>query len=408
LVTTPALLGPFRCGIFAALWTASLVSNIGGMIHAVAAAWLMTSLTTSPWVVAMVPAAMLGPTLALGLVGGALADKIDRRKLMLATQSLMAVAAALLGAATALDLESPGTILALTLLLGCGNALNLPAWQATVQDIVPRDQVAAAVALNSIAFNSARTIGPAVGGILVGTIGPAAAFFLNAASFLGTVIVLALWHNPRREPTRESVASLIGSGVRYVVAQPRIRGVLVRVSVFMIFAGGLWALLPLVAREQLELTSVGFGTLLSAFGVGSVLGGTLVPGLRRRLPPDSIVVGAMVTVSFSMAVLSRSHAFPLSLAAVFFAGAAWVSTMINFNVAVQMAADGWVRGRAMASYLVMFQGTLAIGSLFSGFVATQIGVDGALLLAAGGILVGLVLVAPFPLAIPNRNLPKQG
>jgi len=397
-----ALVEPLRIPVFRALWLATIASNIGTLMHGVGAAWLMTSMTNSPLLVGLVPAAALLPTLLVGLWGGVLADLFPRRRILLITQSAMMAAALAMGLLTFSGMMSPWVLLLLTFFIGLAASINLPAWQSQIQDIVPAPQMTAAVSLSSMSFNTARAVGPAVGGLLVAAAGPALVFLLNSFSFLGTVFVLIRWK--RTEPVREKMGHFqaLREGARYVVRSAEMRAPLVRVSAFGLGASAVWAVLPLFARDILHLGPGGYGSLLAAFGVGSLLIASLVPGLRRVLHPDRIVGCGVVVLAAAFILLATSRSYPISLVGLFAGGLAWVAAMVQFNVAVQTSVPGAFRGRAMSFFLVCFQGSMGLGSIFHGWLAGRIGIPGTLGFAGFLILSGLVLIRILPLSAAER------
>src|SRR5262245_58673295 len=269
-----ATLAPFKSRIFLAIWTASLISNLGSLIQAVGASWLMTSIAPSPDMVALVQASTALPILLLSLPSGAIADIWDRRIIMLIAQSLMLTVSAALAAIAYFGHITPWTLLSLTFLLGCGAALYGPAWQSSVGEQVPREEVPAAVSLNSLAFNLARTAGPAVGGLIVAAAGPPAAFLVNAVTYIGLLVVLSTWR--RKVPVQtlppESMTTGMQAGLRYVRLSPVICTVLVRGFFFGFLGSAIWALMPLIARDLLAGNALTYGILFGAFGVGAVIG----------------------------------------------------------------------------------------------------------------------------------------
>lgn len=393
-----ALVEPLRNGTFRALWLATIVSNIGTLMHGVGAAWLMTSMTTSPFLVGLVPAAVFLPTFVAGLWGGVLADLFPRRRILLCTQSAMMLTALAMGVLTLAGAMSPSLLLVLTLCLGLASSLNLPAWQSQIQDIVPAGQVAAAVSLNSMSFNSARAVGPALGGLIVAVAGAAAVFLLNAASFLGTVFVLANWKPPETRRREGNFLAAMREGFGYVFRAQEMRPPLLRTGLLGLGASAVWAVLPLLARDELHLGPGGYGTLLGAFGLGSLLVGSLVPGLRRVVHPDRIVGVAVLVLGVMIFLLATVRSYPVLLGGLFVGGFAWVAAMVQFNVAVQTSVPAGLRGRAMSFYIVCFQGSMGIGSAFHGWLAGRIGITGALLVASGVVLSGLGIGWFFPLS----------
>jgi MFS family permease len=397
----PSLLAPLALPAFRAIWAANIVSNIGTLMQSVGAAWLMTTLTPSTTLVGLVQTAATLPVFLIGLVAGALADLADRRVLLFWSQAWMLLMAASLGVLTLLGHATPWVLLVLTFGLGFGWAISLPAWQATVQDMVPKAWVAPAVALNSISFNVARAIGPALGGFVVAAFGAAFAFFANAASFLAVLAAVVFWKKPPAEASRlsEDVVGAIRAGFRYLLHAPRLQAPIVRAVAFNLCAATVWPLLPLFARDVLKTSASGYGLLLGAFGLGSIVSAMAVPRLRGRFALDRIL--ALGAVLGGMAFLGLSISTQPLIAGVllFFSGAAWVGVLVNFNVAVQTSVPDWVRGRALAFYLLAFQGVLAFDGALWGWLAGIIGTPQCFAAAGAGLVAGLVLIRFFPLVI---------
>jgi len=289
----PTAWSPLHAAVFRSLWIAALVSNIGTWIQNVGAAWLMTSIAPSPVMVSLVQSAMGLPVFLLALPAGALADVLDRRRLLLFTQGWMLVAAAGVGVLTLMGATTLWLLLTFTFLMGVGSVLNMPAWQAIVPELVPRPELPAAVSLNSVGFNVARVVGPTLGGVIVAAAGAGAAFLMNAVTFLSVLVLLYRWRRPCRESVlpRERVVGAMQAGIRYVRHAPAVHGVLVRIGVFIIPSSALWALLPLVARFELGHGSTGYGLLVGCLGAGAVLGAAVLPGLRLRVSTDALIRG---------------------------------------------------------------------------------------------------------------------
>lgn len=390
---------PLRQPLFRALWIASVASNVGTWMHEVGAGWLMTSLTASPLMVALMQTATSLPIFLLGLPAGALADVVDRRRMLLFTQGWMLVAAAVLGGLTLLDLTAPWVLLILTFLLGAGAAMNAPAWQATTPGLVSRNELPAAVALTGMGLNLARAVGPALGGFIVAAAGPWAVFLLNAVSFLSVMVVLYRWRRAAQDSPApaEPVMSAIRAGIRYARHAPALRAVLVRTGLFVLFASALWALLPVLARHEMRLDSIGYGILFGCLGAGAVVGAILLPAMRSRVSMDSLLAGA--TISFAAVLVAMAQVRHLGLLCVVMiaGGVAWITLMVSFNVATQTTVPSWVRARALALYLLMFQGGMAGGGVLWGTVTEHAGIAVALLSAAGGLVVGLAAMVRYPL-----------
>ncbi len=359
----------------------------------------MTSLTPSPLLIALMQTATSLPVFLVGLPAGALADIVDRRRLLLFWQAWMLVVALLLAGLTLAELMSPWLLLALTFALGLGAAMNGPAWQAIVSELVSRSELPNAVALNSVGFNIARAVGPALGGLVVAASGVEAVFLLNAVSFIGVILVLYRWQRPVR-PNPLPAERLVGAmraGLRYVHYAPALQAVLVRTAVFISCGSALWALLPLVARQQ-QLGAEGYGILLGCLGVGAIVGAAMLPKIRQRLSVDRLLVLATITFAAATLVLAVLPNLLVTCVALVGAGFAWLAILSNLNVATQVSVPAWVRARSLGVYQLVFQGGLAVGSALWGVVAEQLGNKAALLGAAIGLLLGLLAAFRYRLA----------
>lgn len=403
-MSAPGALAPLRGALFRAFWLANLGSMVGTWVHQVGAAWLMTTLTRSPLEVALVSAAQTLPMCLLALPAGALADALDRRRLLMGAQVWMAACAGALGLLTCLGLVTPWVLLALTAMLGLGSAIHAPTWQSSIPELVSREDLPAAVALGSVGFNLARSVGPALGGLLVGAAGPGAAFLLNAGSFVGVLLVALGW---RREVARsalpaERLLAAIAGGLRYVRHEPRLAVVIARGALFVSCASGLWALLPVVAREDLGLSATHYGLLVGCMGAGAVLGAVLLARVRRRLTLERVVVVATLVMAGVVVGVARVRRFELLCPLLLPGGAAWLWLLSSLNTAVQSSVPGWIRGRAISVYLLAFFGAHAGGSALWGWVAGQVGSSDALHGVALG-LAGGVLLVPL-LRLPSGEL----
>lgn len=401
----PSALAPLRHPIFRAVWITSLVTNFGGLIQSVGAAWMMTSIASAQ-MVALVQASVTLPIMLLSLAAGALADTVDRRKIMLAAQTFMLLVSAGLAAMTWMGWITPWVLLTFTFLIGCGVAFNGPAWQASVGDMVPREDLAGAVTINSMGFNMARSVGPALGGLIVAAAGAAAAFAVNAVSYLGLLFVLFRWkpERPKQTLPREGLLAAMAGGVRYAFLSPRVTAVLLRAVVFGVGASAVQALMPVVAREN-GGGPLAFGLLLGSFGVGAVGGALFVGRLRAKYETETIVrVAALV---FAAAALGLGYIpwLAVTLPALMLAGAGWVLVLSSFNVTVQMSVPRWVVARALSLYQMAAFGGMAGGSWLWGALAQAYGVDIALAVSAG-VLVLCVLIGlrvPLP-STANLNM----
>ncbi len=406
-MTRPSQLAPFRHTIFRNIWIASLASNFGGLIQSVGAAWLMTSIGGTPGQIALVQASTTLPIMMFSLAAGAISDNFDRRKLMLGAQVYLLCISVLLAFSTYLGFISPWVLLGFTFLLGCGTAFNGPAWQSLVGEMVPRSDLPSAIALNSMGFNLARSVGPALGGAIVAAAGAVTAFSINAVSYIGLIFVLARWSpvvTPRALPP-ETLGNAMMAGVRYVAMSPKIGVVLVRGSVFGFSGIAVQALMPLVTRDLVLGGAATYGLLLGAFGVGAVGGAFLSTRLREALSVEGLVRLAFCGFALCASVSALSTSAPLTMVGMLFGGASWVLALSSFNASVQLSAPRWVVGRALALYQMATFGGMAVGSWTWGLVAGRIGTSETLLLTSGVLLfgAGLGFIIRLPEA-PSANL----
>jgi MFS family permease len=396
----PSALSPFRFPVFRGVWTASLLSNFGSLIQSVGASWMMLSIAPSADMVALVQASTSLPIMLLSLVAGAMADNMDRRRVMVSAQIFMLVVSLALSICAWFHLIGPWTLLLFTFSIGVGSAFFAPAWQASVGDMVPRLEVPSAVALNSMGFNIARSVGPAIGGAIVAAAGAAAAFAVNAFSYIPLLAVLARWKPPARTHTlpSETLGIAMAAGLRYVWMSPHIRTVLLRAAVFGFGASSILALLPLVAKHLVAGGPLTYGMLLGAFGIGAVTGALSASRLRTRLSTEAIVRWAGFILALAAALVAISSLLVLTMAALLLAGAGWVLSLSTFNVSVQLSAPRWVVARALALYQMAAFGGLAAGSWVWGEIAADASISTSLLISAAVVLVGVILGLWAPLS----------
>ncbi len=397
----------FRNQTFRMLWIAALASNFGGLVQAVGAAWLMTSLTQSQSMVALVQSSVTLPIMIFSLLAGVFADNFDRRRVMLIAQSFMLLVSIVLAVLAYEGLLSPWLLLTFTFLIGCGTALHNPSWQASMGDIVSRDELSAAVSLNSMGFNLMRSIGPAAGGAIVAIAGVAAAFVVNAFSYFGIIAALWFWRpaTPQRRLPREPMGSAFSAGLRYVAMSPNLMKVIFRGFLFGLSAIAILALLPLIVRELLQGGAFVYGVLLGCFGAGAVCGALLNARLRARFHNEHITRAAFLAFAVSSMTLGLSHHYMFSGAALLFAGASWVMALSLFNVTIQLSTPRWVVGRALALYQTGVFGGMAGGSWAWGAMAENFGVDRAMFSAAALLIVGAMVGLRVPLPdFTNLNL----
>lgn len=379
---------PLRNRVFLALFIAQIASNVGTMMHNVGAIWLMGDLNSSPTLVALVQTSTMLPVFLVGVPAGALADIVDRRKLLIVTQLSMAATALILAVLAFNDGLSEGTLLALTFTLGFFGAFNLPAFQAIQPELVPRDELPQALALGNTTFNVGRAVGPAIGGLVVARGGPEWVFLLNALSFLAVVAVLARWR--ARKPTStlppETIGGATRAGLRYGMNSPALRHVLVRSVVFILPATALLSLLPVVARGPLSLGSGGFGVLLGCFGLGAAASALVRPRIVARIDVDRLMLIATLVIAASLVVVGLSRSAIVTGATLVFSGSAWTLAITATGVAAQAALPSWVRARGMGLWNLAITGGVAIGSSLWGAVASW-RLGGAHLVAAVSVAV---------------------
>jgi len=393
-------LAPFQYGTFHALWSATLFSNLGGLVQTVGAGWMMATIAHSDDMVALVQASTTLPVMIFSVAAGALADNFDRRRIMLTAQILLLLVSVALAAFAYLGMLTPWMLLGFTFLIGCGGALHNPSWQASMGDIVPRADLPAAVALNSMSFNLMRSIGPAIGGAIVAVAGAAFAFIFNAFSYLALILALWRWQPQTTKSTlpRETLGPAMVAGLRYVSMSPNLLKVMFRGFLFGLSAIVILALLPLVARDLVDGTALTYGIMLGFFGVGAIGGALSSARLRELLGNEWLVRGAFTAFAISCLLLSVSRSIWMSCLFLLPAGLSWVLALSLFNVTVQLSTPRWVVGRALALYQTATFGGMAAGSWLWGSVADGVGVPIALMVAAGvllfGALVGFLLPQP--------------
>jgi predicted MFS family arabinose efflux permease len=394
--------------VFRALWIAQTGSNLGAWMQTVAAQWFLVESGAGSAVVAWVQAASLLPVLFFSLMAGVLADRLDRRGLLLAMNIASAALALVLTALSWAGLLSAPSLLIMTFLLGSSTALTMPAWQAIQPDLVPREEIPAAASLGSIAVNVARAVGPAIAGLLVAVTGPTPVFALNALSFLGVVGALLWWRRPPtpRDGWREPFGDAMVAGIRYLAAGPVVRRLLLRCLLFAVPASALWALLPSAAEARMGLGAAGYGVLLAMLGVGSIVGAVLMPRAARRFSPSLLL--AVSSVLFGLGTLAVGWwPFAIVLPMLLVAGVAWTGTLTTLNAAMQLSAAPWVRARAIAVYLLVLMGGQGVGAFGWGAVSAVVGVATTLAIAGGLLVLVGLSVAVLPLHPDTNRLDRS-
>ena len=382
---------PFAHSVFALLWIATLVSNIGTWMHEVGAGWLMTTLNPSPAVVTLVQAATTMPIFLFALFAGALADRSDKRRMLITINVLLFGVVTVLSVLVWQEKMTPALLIAFTLAIGTGAAFMAPAWQSVVPQLVPRDKLKPAIALNSMGINISRAIGPAMAGVLIASVGLAAPFALNAASHLVILAALILWRPEatKRPAHHGSILGDMATGLRHVRHNPAMRATAIRAAAFFLFASAYWALLPLIARNAEGGGSELYGALMALVGGGAVAGAFLLPQLQKHASSDTTVrLGTAGTIAALIAMALSSTQAAL-MASAFLGGLSWIAVLTSFNVSAQTALPNWVRARGLAVFLMVFFGSMSLGSLVWGQVASLTSISTALLIAAGGLAIGV-------------------
>jgi MFS family permease len=389
-------LSPFRYPAFAVLWLATVVSNIGTWMQNAAAGWLMTGLDPDPFTVSLVQVATSLPMFLFALAGGALADIVDRRRLLIAIQTAVTTLVAGFGVLVWLGHVTPALLLAFSFLAGTAAALIAPVWMTIVPQLVPRPHLQPAVALNGVAINVSRAVGPALAGLIIVAWGLAAPFWLNAVSTLGVIAALIWWHPPADTAARRLPAERFGrairAGLRHARHNPHLRATLIRAAGFFIFASAYWALLPLVARDQVGGDPKLYGLLLGAIGAGAVAGAFTLPYAQHRFGADIPAFAGTVGTALAMVLYGLARQPAVALAASVVAGTSWIAVLSALNVSAQVALPGWVRGRGLAIFSTIMFGGLAFGSALWGQVAAATSLPVAHFAAAAGALIAIPLL----------------
>ncbi len=388
-------MAPLRRPVFRGLWLALIVSSLGSWMHDVGAGWLMATLAPDPVMVSLVQAATLLPLFLLTLPAGALADIVNRKRYLIGTQLWMMMAAAVLGVLTLAGLTDKWTLLGLTLAMGCGSAMMMPAFSALIPDLVPREELIAAVTLNSIAFNATRALGPALAGLIVALAGPGVVFIVNAVSFSAVIWSISRWH------TRQAASSLPGerflgsmrTGMRYARQATELHAVILRGLALFIAMSAPMAFLPLVVKIELNAGAQTYGLLLGCIGAGAVVTGLMLSRIRRHYSTDTVIVMGSIGVVLASGALALVRNVPLLSLAMLVLGASWISAQSTLQVTAQLALPGWVRARGLAVFIASFMGVMALGAAGWGQFAKLTSLSTALLAAAAVGAIGTLLTS---------------
>ena len=385
---------PLQRPLFAVLWAATVLGNTGSFMRDVTSSWLVTDLSSSPAAVAMIQAAGSLPIFLLAIPAGVLSDILDRRRYLIAVQILLAGVSVALMLLSYFGFLTVGSLIALTFVGGIGAALMAPAWQSIVPELVPIRDLKNAVALNSLGVNISRSIGPAAGGLLLASFGAAVTYGADVVSYVFVIAALIWWKRPSGadDALSENFLGAFRAGLRYARASRALHVVLFRALVFFAFASAVWALLPLVARQLLQGDAGFYGILLGSVGVGAVIGALLLPRLRALLDPDQLVLASGIVTAVVMVVLSFAPPKWMAIVVLLSLGAAWITALTTLNGTAQAILPNWVRGRALAVYLTVFNGAMAGGSLGWGLVAQVWGIPATLVVSAAGLVVVSLLL----------------
>ncbi len=384
----------FHHPTFTVVWIATVVANVGTWMYNAASGWLMTNLDADPLAVSLVQVASSLPMFLFALPAGALADTVDKRRFLIGCEIMLTIVAGASAVMVGLNLITPHILLLFTFLLGVGAALTAPAWQSVVPQLVPKADLAAAVASNGVGVNISRAIGPALGGVVIGALGLAAPFWFNALSNFAVIGALLWW---RPAPSAEGAlpperfAGAMVVGFRHVRYNPNLRATLIRAVAFFFFASAYWALLPLVARNQIAGGPELYGILLGAIGGGAIVGAFTLPWMKTTLGPDRLVAAGTLGTALSLILLGIAHHPAIGLAACLIAGISWIAVLATINVSVQVSLPDWVRGRGLAMFVTVFFGAMTAGSALWGQLASGLGLPTAHFVAAAGAVAGIVL-----------------
>ena len=380
---------PFRHRTFALIWSATVVSNIGGWMYSVASGWLMTSLDPDPFTVSMVQVANNLPMFLFAIPAGALVDIVDRRLFLIVGESAVTVTSTAFAALVWFHMITPTSLLVFSFIVTAASAMTAPAWQAVVPQLVPKPDLPTAIAANSVGINVSRAVGPALGGVMAAGLGIAAPFWFNAFSNVGVIAALIGWRSPKRGASQlapEYFLNAMRTGLRHARYNGYLGATLIRTIGFFVFASAYWALLPLVARNQIAGGSTTYGILLAAIGASAVAGAFVLRPFRARLGADRLLAAATIATAAATALFGLAHHTATAAAASVIAGASWIAGVSSLNVSAQVALPEWVRGRGLALYVTVMFGSLTLGSAIWGEIASIAGLPAALFVAAAGAI----------------------
>jgi MFS family permease len=397
---------PLRHLLFAVVWGATIFGSVGTFMRDVASSWIVTELSASPTAVALIQAAATLPTFLLAIPAGALSDIVDRRKLLITMMSCLAVASTVLTFLAATSQASVVSLVSLTFLGSVAASMAAPTWQSIVPELVPKDELKAAVAMNSLGFNIARAVGPALGGMLLASAGATVTYGLNTSCFLVVIAALVWW---RRAPSAddnlvERFGGAVRAGLRYALASADLRRVLLRASAFLLFANVVWALMPIVARQVFGGDAQFYGVMLGATGVGAIAGALVMPRIRALLGVEHLLLAAALVMAAVLVWFSLAPPQWTGIVAALCFGVAWISVLISLNSTTQAILPDWVRGRGLAVYFMASSGAVTASSVIWGAVAQFTGVRIALFAGGACLIVVSLILQRFKLPAANTDL----
>ncbi|CDZ77743.1 enterobactin exporter EntS [Legionella massiliensis] len=404
---TDSAFAAFKHRVFTILWLATLISNIGTWMFNVTAGWLMTTLNPSPLMVSMVQAATALPIFLFALPAGALGDIFERRIILLVTQIISAFIMFIFAGMLWTKDSSAWELLLFTFLSGAGAAFSNPAWQAIVPNLVPKNNLQSAIALNGVSINVARALGPALGGFILATLGAVFAVLLNAISYVIIIIALLWWHNTKQLSDnalpREQLVGAMRAGIRFALRSTALVDTIIRALAFILFASAYWALLPLIAKDLLHGGPGLYGGLLAALGGGAILGTFLMPALKSRLSMNLIVALGTLATAAALLLFVYGGSILTGIVAGGLAGIAWLTVVSALNISVLLSLPDWVRARGLAIFQMMFFGTMTAGSILWGQVADHLGLSKTLILVALLAVLGIILTWRFKLNLDEKQ-----
>jgi len=391
---------PFHHPTFTVLWSATVVSNVGTWMYNAASGWLMTGLNPDPLIVSLVQVATTLPMFLFALPAGALADIFDRRRLLIVAEIGITAVSIVFAMLVWFHAVTPANLLVFTFLAGVGGALTAPAWQSTVPQLIPKRDLQPAIVLNGIGVNISRAVGPALGGVITAAWGISAPFWINAASNFGVIAALLWWNPPQKGAGHlpaERFWSALRNGVRYARHNPYFRATLVRALSFFLFASAYWALLPLVARNQIVGGPELYGLLLGAIGLGAVIGAFTLPWLKMKLGPNRLTAAGTIGTAVTLLLFAVASNAATALIASVIAGLSWIAVLSALNVSAQLALPEWVRGRGLSLFVTVLFGAMTIGSVIWGKLAGMVGLPVTHVVAAAGALIAMLATWPWKL-----------